>query len=187
MTGQWSAPAPVENPTDSQGHFMASARVLDISEFNKRHDETPFAEEKRVFEDHLKRVALKHSHQRDVILDEFLRHHAHLSMEDLYQLARRQDARIGFTTVFRTMKLFKEAGIAREVVLADGISRFEHNYKHPHHDHLICTSCNKTVEFFVPEIEDLQERVAKKYRFRMKNHVMVLYGLCRECERAAKS
>lgn len=165
---------------------MCALRVLDISEVNKTHAGSAGHEEKFVFEDHLKRVGLKHSHQREVILDEFLKHHTHLSVDDLYRKARQRDSRIGFSTVFRTMKLFKECGIAREVILADGISRFEHHYKHPHHDHLICTSCNKTIEFFVSEIEDLQEQVAKKYHFKMKHHVMILYGLCRECQRAAK-
>ncbi len=165
---------------------MRSARVVDISAVQKNHGKTPMWEEKRVFETHLKKVGLKHSHQRQVILEEFLKHHSHLSVEDLYRMAKLRDARIGFSTVFRTVKLLKESGIAREVVLADGISRFEHNYKHPHHDHLICTSCNRTVEFFVPEIEDLQEQVAKKYHFKMRHHVMVLYGLCQDCEKAAQ-
>ncbi|MBZ5551969.1 MAG: transcriptional repressor [Acidobacteriia bacterium] len=166
---------------------MNTARVLDISEVNKAQGTIPVTEEKRVFEEHLRTVGLKHSHQRDVILDEFLKHRTHLSVDDLYQMARQRDARIGFSTVFRTMKLLKDCGVAREVVLADGISRFERNYKYPHHDHLICTSCNKTVEFFVSEIEELQEQVARKYHFKMKHHVMVLYGLCRDCQRALKT
>lgn len=165
---------------------MCAIRVLAISEASKTHAPSTGHEEKLVFENHLKKVGLKHSHQREVILDEFLKNHTHLSVDDLYQKARQRDSHIGFSTVFRTMKLFKECGIAREVVLADGISRFEHHYKHPHHDHLICTSCNKTIEFFVSEIEDLQEQVAKKYHFKMKHHVMVLYGLCRECEHSGK-
>lgn len=165
---------------------MSLARVVDMSEMHKAGGEAALNEEKRVFQLHLKRVGLKHSHQRDVILEEFLKHHTHLSLDDLYQMARRRDPRVGFSTVFRTMKLLKESGIAREVVLADGISRFEHNYNHPHHDHLICTSCNKTVEFFVSKIEDLQEQVARKYHFKMKHHVMVLYGLCPDCQRTAR-
>ncbi|MDD5543390.1 MAG: transcriptional repressor [Acidobacteriia bacterium] len=160
---------------------MTPLRVLDISEYKKLQKPTRGREEKVVFREHLKKVGAKHSHQRDVILDEFLKQRSHVSADDLYHKARSRDPRIGFSTVFRTLKLLKDAGLAREVVLADGISRFEQNYKHPHHDHLICTSCNKTVEFFVSEIEDLQERVAKKYHFRMKNHVMVLYGICPDC------
>jgi len=163
---------------------MSPIRVLDISEFKKSRKPTQGLEEKLVFRNHLQKVGAKHSHQRDVILEEFLKQRAHLSAEDLYQKARQCDPRIGFSTVFRTLKLLKESGIAREVVLADGISRFEQNYKHPHHDHLICTACNKTVEFFVSEIEELQERVAKKYHFKMRHHVMVLYGLCRDCLKA---
>jgi Fur family ferric uptake transcriptional regulator len=163
-----------------------TARVASLAGAHKSHRKTAFNEEKSVFETHLKSVGLKHSQRRDVILDEFLKHHTHLSLDDLHQMTRQRDPRIGFSTVFRTMKLLKESGIAREVVLADGLSRFEHNYKHPHHDHLICTSCNKTVEFFVPEIEALQEQVAKKYNVTMKSHVMVLYGICRDCERASK-
>lgn len=165
---------------------MVAARVLDISEVNKGHGATSVNEEKRVFGEHLKRVGLKHSHQRDVILEEFLKHHKHMSADDLYRLSRDRDPRIGFSTVFRTLKLLKDSGMAREVVLADGISRFEHNYNHPHHDHLICTSCSRIEEFYVSEIEDLQEQVAKKYHFKMKNHVMVLYGLCRTCAREGK-
>jgi Fur family ferric uptake transcriptional regulator len=143
-------------------------------------------EEKNLFESHLKRLGLKHSRQRHVILKEFLKHHKHLTLEDLHRLARSRDPRIGFSTVFRTMKLLKECGLAREVGLVDGISRFEHHYKHPHHDHLICTSCKKNVEFFVSEIEKLQEQIAGKHHFKMSNHVMVLYGICSECDQSGE-
>src|ERR671927_1173052 len=143
-------------------------------------------EEKEVFERHIQKAGLKRTAQRDLILDVFLRTEEHLTSEDLYRLVQRQDPNIGQTTIYRTLKLLTEAGLAREVRFGDGRSRYEHNYKHQHHDHMICTECGKTIEFFSAELEAIQDAIAAKHRFQITQHLLRIIGVCHECRVAAR-
>jgi len=143
-------------------------------------------EEQQVFLQHIQKKGLKRTAQRDLILDTFLRMEAHLSSEDLYQLVKKEDATIGQTTVYRTLKLLTEAGLAREVRFGDGRTHYEHNYKHQHHDHMICSECGRIIEFFSAELEALQDKIAAKHRFQITQHLHRIIGLCSECRRAAK-
>ena len=143
-------------------------------------------EEQEVFLQHIQKQGLKRTSQRDLILDMFLRTEEHLSSEDLYRLVRQEDPSIGQTTVYRTLKLLTEAGLAREVRFGDGITHYEHNYKHQHHDHMICSECGRIIEFFSAELEALQDQIAAKHRFQISHHLHRIIGLCAECRRAMK-
>jgi Fur family ferric uptake transcriptional regulator len=145
-----------------------------------------FTEEKEVFQQHIQKAGLKRTAQRDLILEVFLRTEEHLTSEDLYRLVQREDPNIGQTTVYRTLKLLTEAGLAREVRFGDGRSRYEHNYKHQHHDHMICTECGATIEFYSPEIEALQDAIAAKHRFQPTYHSLRINGICADCRRRSR-
>src|ERR1051326_2038465 len=110
-------------------------------------------EEKEIFHRHIQQAGLKRTAQRDLILDVVLRTEKHLSSEDLYQLVKEEDPNVGHTTVYRTLKLLVEVGLAREVRFGAGRRRYEHNYKHPHHDHLICTECGMRSEEHTSELQ----------------------------------
>ena len=140
-------------------------------------------EEKEVFLKHIQRSGLKRTAQRDLILDVFLRAEEHLSSEDLYRLVQKEDPTIGHTTVYRTLKLLTEAGLAREVRFGDGRTHYEHNYKHQHHDHMICTECGKTIEFYSAELEAIQDAIVAKHRFRPTQHSLRIFGVCAQCQR----
>jgi Fur family transcriptional regulator, ferric uptake regulator len=140
-------------------------------------------EEQEIFHRHIQRAGLKRTAQRDLILDVFLRTEEHLSSEDLYRLVQKEDPDIGQTTVYRTLKLLTDAGLAREVRFGDGRTRYEHNYKHPHHDHLICTGCGKTIEFFSADMEALQDQIAARYKFELTHHTMRMFGYCADCRK----
>ncbi len=144
------------------------------------------SEEQEVFLKHLQKAGLKRTSQRDLILDVFLRTETHLSSEDLYRLVQKDDATIGQTTVYRTLKLLTEAGLAREVRFGDGRTHYEHNYKHQHHDHMICTECGKIIEFYSAELEALQDAMAAKYRFEPTHHLLRILGICADCRREAR-
>ena len=109
---------------------MDMKRTSSQSFSQKRVDDQPsispqmVREAQSVFHDHLRRVGLKHTDQRDTILRTFLDTRDHLSTDDLYRLVRKQDERIGFTTVYRTLKLLAECGLASEVAFNDGIARY---------------------------------------------------------------
>ena len=143
-------------------------------------------EEQEVFLKHIQKKGLKRTTQRDLILDIFLRTEAHLSSEDLYRLVKQEDPSIGQTTVYRTLKLLAEAGLAREVRFGDGLTHYEHNYKHQHHDHMICSECGRIIEFFSAELEALQDKLAAKHRFQITQHLHRIIGVCVECRRLMK-
>jgi Fur family transcriptional regulator, ferric uptake regulator len=142
-----------------------------------------FHEEKEILLEYVQKSGLRRTVQRDLILEVFLRTEDHLSSEDLYRHVRNEDASIGQTTVYRSLKLFTEAGLAREVRLGDGVTYYEHHYKHGHHDHLICTECGKVIEFFSAELEALQDEMAEKFKFKPTHHSLRILGLCEECRK----
>jgi len=146
----------------------------------------PMTEEQEVFLNHIQKKGLKRTSQRDLILDVFLRTERHLSNEDLYRLVQEEDSSVGQTTVYRTLKLLTEAGLAREVRFGDGRTHYEHNYKHEHHDHMICSECGKIIEFYSAELEALQDAMAAKHRFEISQHLLRIIGVCAECRRARK-
>lgn len=143
-------------------------------------------EEQEVFLAHIQKKGLKRTAQRDLILDVFLRTEEHLSSEDLYQLVHKEDSTVGQTTVYRTLKLLAEAGLAREVRFGDGLTHYEHNYKHQHHDHMICSNCGKIIEFFSAELEAIQDAMAAKHKFEVEQHLLRIIGTCADCRRAKR-
>jgi Fur family ferric uptake transcriptional regulator len=140
-----------------------------------------FEKERAVFAEFIRRKNLKQSEQRQQIMEVFLKTEKHLTADELYRLVQKKSPSIGYATIYRTMKLLTEAGLCRELRVEDGITRYEHFYNHRHHDHLICTKCGKFVEIESPEIESLQNKVAKKHGFVLTRHRLELYGLCRGC------
>ncbi|HYJ92916.1 MAG TPA: Fur family transcriptional regulator [Pyrinomonadaceae bacterium] len=144
-----------------------------------------FAKEKEILVEHLQRAGLRRTGQRDLILEIFLRTEEHLTSEDLYRLVQREDPTVGHTTVYRTLKLLTEAGLAREVRFGDNKTYYEHHYNHEHHDHMICTECGKVIEFFSAEIEALQDQMADNFGFLPTHHSLRLWGLCSDCQKDA--
>ena len=153
----------------------------------KRIDDQPtisremMREAQEILHRHLKRVGLKHTEQRDTILRTFLETREHLSTDELAQLVKKKDPRIGFTTVYRTLKLLAECGLASEVAFHDGIARYEHQYNRRNHHHMVCTECGGSVEFFSPEVKKLEEEIGRKYNYLTTRHTFQIYGLCEEC------
>jgi Fur family transcriptional regulator, ferric uptake regulator len=139
-----------------------------------------------IFHDHLRRVGLKHTGQRDAILRTFLDTRDHLSTDELYRLVRKKDERIGFTTVYRTLKLLSECGLASEVAFNDGIARYEHQYNRRNHHHMVCTECGSSVEFFSNEIERIEREVGRKHKYVTSRHTFQIYGVCENCAKKRK-
>lgn len=124
---------------------------------------------------------LKSTRQRTLILEIFYRAGGHLSAEELLELVRAEDPKVSQATVYRTLRLLTECGLAEPRNFGgDGQTRYE-IATDDHHDHLICTQCGTIVEFEDEEIESLQERVARAHGFEMTHHKMELYGICPSC------
>ncbi len=142
-----------------------------------------FKEEKKVFSSFLKGRGLKHTAQREEILKAFLSEERHFTAEDLYLLLKEKKPAIGFATVYRTLKLLCEANLASEVYLEGSRVRYEHKYRHEMHEHIVCVNCGKTIELKVPEMESLTKKIEKKYKFKLTEHRLKLFGKCEECRR----
>ncbi|HSU88820.1 MAG TPA: Fur family transcriptional regulator [Terriglobia bacterium] len=142
-----------------------------------------FAPEMQVFMEYLQDRKLKLTPHRQLILDIFLANEGHRSVEDIYRVVREKDPRIGYTTVYRTMKILSDCGLAREIDLADGIMRYEHLYNHEHHDHMICMQCGKSIEFYKSEIEELQDEASAQLGFKVLDHKLQIYGVCMDCRK----
>lgn len=100
----------------------------------------------------------------------------HPDVEELYARASAEDARISIATVYRTVKLFEEAGILDKLEFGDGRARYE-DAEREHHDHLIDMNSGEVIEFVDDEIEELQERIAKRLGYTLKGHKLELYGV----------
>ena len=132
-----------------------------------------------VLQEHLSKHQLKLTRQREQILNVFLKME-HITAEQMYRVLAKKDRHIGLATIYRTLNLFCEAGLAQARHF--GAQTQYDNVAHKgHHDHLICTSCGKIVEFENDEIERLQEEVAAKNSFTIQTHKLELYGLCASC------
>jgi len=142
--------------------------------------------ENKIFLGYLQKNNLKLTNQRLKILEQFLSIEKHFSAEELYRIIRQKDPGVGYTTIYRTLKLICDAGLAREVDFGDGFTRFEHSFGHEHHDHLICLKCGKFVEVVDPALEALQMRLAKKHGFITMKHKMQIFGYCNKCKKNKK-
>ena len=132
------------------------------------------------FKRSLSEKGVRHSKKRDIILETFFRAGGHLTIEDLLERVKKVDPKIGYVTVYRTLKLLKELGLAHQWQFGDGHSRFEKASGH-HHDHLICLKCGKIIEFEEDEIERLQEKVSQENHFKIVSHVHEIFGYCSKC------
>ena len=130
---------------------------------------------------------LRSTRQREHILRIFVDARRHLSADELYHLVKKSTPGIGYATVYRTLRLFADAGLAHERRFADGFMRYEYAASGTHHDHLICTHCGMIIEFENEKIEQLQRTIAKRNRFLVQNHKLELYGLCAACQQKKRT
>ena len=134
---------------------------------------------------YMAKKGLRSTAQRRLIAEVFFSVPNHISIDDLLLRVRAKDQKVGYATVYRTLKLFTECGIAAERNFGGGPSRYElsDESNDDHHDHLICTECDTIVEFHDARIEKLQEQIAAEHGFSISSHKHEVYGLCRQCQR----
>jgi Fur family ferric uptake transcriptional regulator len=132
--------------------------------------------------DYMTRHGLRSTEQRRLVTEMFFASSEHLSIEDLLEKVRVEEPKIGYATVYRTLKLLKECGLAFERHFGDGVSRYEVAWADEHHDHLICLECEKIIEFEDEGIEELQHKVAARKGFKLVRHKLELYGVCGDCQ-----
>ena len=126
---------------------------------------------------------LRFTPQRQTILEVFLESEGHVEADDLFLEIQKIDSSIGIATVYRTLNLFVECGLARQNVLGRGQKSFEKLYRQGHHDHLICLQCRNIVEFEHPLIEKYQLEICQSHGFTLNQHRMEIYGYCSSCQK----
>ena len=135
------------------------------------------------FKSLLKNNTLKFTKQRELILKFLYENSEHYTPEDIYMLLKKEypEINIGIATVYRTLTLLEESGIASSISFGAAGKKYELGLK-KHHDHLICTACGEIIEFFDETIEEQQEKIAEKFHFQMHDHTMKIVGLCENCQ-----
>jgi len=131
----------------------------------------------------LKEQKLKFTRQREMILKALYDNDGHFSPEEIHQMILKDtpDLKVGIATVYRTLSLLEDAGLADSISFGKDGKIYELGLK-KHHDHLICTGCGKIIEFVDEVIEAKQEEIARKYHFKMTDHTMKIIGLCKTCQ-----
>lgn len=127
---------------------------------------------------YLDKANLKQSKQRNLVIECLLELKEHVSAEELHQHLKSRNNNTGLATVYRTLNLLKDAGLVEQKQFMDGKSVFEVISPDSHHDHLICTLCERVIEFENEAIERLQEKVAAEFGFKLSDHRLDLFGEC---------
>jgi len=140
-------------------------------------------QEQQIVESHLRRSGFRVTNQRSLIVRTALATHDHFTAEQLLERCRRVDPRVSRATVYRTLTVLEEAGFVEGLDTGDGGRRFEHVIGHEHHDHMVCLSCGRIVEFRDDALERRQEAAAKRIGFKIERHSLRIHGTCRDCQR----
>ncbi|MFH1843073.1 MAG: transcriptional repressor [bacterium] len=146
------------------------------------NSETLVQEKEAAFSCFIQERGLKTTRQRQSIVRIFFGLRRHVSVEELLQEVKQEYPRIGYATVYRTLHLLVESGLAAVRRFGDGLARYEGRSEVEHHDHMICTECGHIFEFFSPHLERLQEKLADEHDFQIFRHRLELYGVCRDQE-----
>ncbi|MEO1954202.1 MAG: Fur family transcriptional regulator [Campylobacterales bacterium] len=136
------------------------------------------------FKSLLKENNLKFTIQREVILETLYDSQEHLTPESLHHLIQEKypDLNTGIATVYRTLSLLEESDIVTSLSFGAQGKKYELGAKE-HHDHLICTECGDITEFVDEQIEERQHKIAQELEFKMQDHSMQIYGVCKKCQK----
>ena len=132
----------------------------------------------------LKKNNLKFTIQREVILETLYNSDEHLTPESLHHLIQEKqpDLKTGIATVYRTLALLEESDMVTSLSFGAQGKKYELGAKE-HHDHLICTECGVITEFVDENIEKRQHVITEALGFKMSDHSMQIYGICKECQK----
>lgn len=136
----------------------------------------------------LKDKALKFTNQREKILETLYYSQEHLTPEALHQLIKEKNPELnaGIATIYRTLSMLEENDIVSSLSFGAQGKKYELGAK-DHHDHMICTECGEITEFVDEVIEQQQHKIAEKFGFKMQDHSMQIYGVCKQCQNKQKN
>ncbi len=133
------------------------------------------------FEKYLRHENYRVTPERFEVLDSVMAATGHFDADELFLQLKKDGSKVSRATVYNTLDILEECGLVFKTRLKDHGSRYENAFGRSHHDHIICVQCGKIVEFVDQGIEQSQESVAKKFRFKLLGHSHQLFGLCPDC------
>ena len=125
--------------------------------------------------DILRSEGLRYTAQRQAVWDEIRKSNEHRDAEDIYLELKSNGVRVSRATVYRTIDVLVKNRLVRKMDVGDGRSLFEPRLDDKHHDHMICLETGNIIEFFDEELEDLQDRIAKEYGYKVVRHIHQLF------------
>jgi Fur family ferric uptake transcriptional regulator len=128
------------------------------------------------------RRGMKSSDKRALIVRYFIKEDRHFTVEQLYDAIKKINPRISYSTVYRTLKVLVDCGLAAVHHFGKDEASFEPIHKEEHHDHLVCIKCGRIIEFTHEGIEKFQRDVAKRHKFLVSSHELQIFGLCKSCQ-----
>ncbi len=139
------------------------------------------------FEEYLQSRGMRNTAQRRILVDLVFSQHDHFDADALLDKLPRKGKRgyVSRPTVYRTLNEFVDAGLLRRFEL-DGRAVYEHDYGYPQHDHLYCQKCQKLFEFQSDQLVALRDEVAKRHRFQVTGHRLIITGICESCRRSRR-
>jgi Fur family ferric uptake transcriptional regulator len=140
-----------------------------------------------LFRSYLHQQRLPLTHQREAIAMALFESEHHLSVDDLADHLRERSEHVGKATIYRTLNLLVQAGLARELDFSEGFKRYEHQAGDTRHDYLICTSCGKVARFQRGAVDRVQEEVAGELGFTVQSRTLKIYGLCSDCQAGVRA
>lgn len=145
-------------------------------------------EVKNIFTSYLEKKELRKTNERYAILEEIYAYPGHFDVEGLFEKMKDQDIRVSRATVYNTLDLLVECGLVSKHQFGQAQAQYEKAFGNRQHDHLICTDCQKVIEFCDPRIHNIQKSVEELLQFKILNHSLLLYATCNRinCENRKK-
>jgi len=168
-----------ERGSGTRRSYHHQPRQSIVAEQSIEEREARVAEAIEAFSERLQEAGLKSTKQRDVIVERFFWLDKHISADELLEDVREHQPRIGYATVYRTLKLLVEQGFALPKDFGDGQTRYDpiHN-QDPQHDHLICVDCRKIIEFNDDGLNERIQAIAEKMQYQVRRKKIELYAEC---------
>ncbi len=172
-------PSPPGGKVEIEPRPKLEAKTVSEGKERSRVKDERVQEAMETFYKRLQEEGLKSTKQRDLIVERFLCLDEHISADELLEDVREYQPRIGYATVYRTLKLLVEQGFAVPKDFGDGQTRYDPIYdQDPQHDHLICVDCRKIVEFTDKVLNDRIQSIVADMKYQVRRKKIELYAEC---------